>query len=290
MKKIYITIVSLILIIFILITFIKLQSSPKAVKQPDVQYPAIEKEKIQAFWKIYRLANAQRIAGQLNKAVNGYKNALRYDEKHEDTLYYLGNVYVDLGEYHKAENYWKKLIEINARSTRAYFQLGNLYLNYSEENYFDIYKAEQYFQEVLNINKEESGSIYHLGQIELIRGNYKKARQIFDALSSTDYKNLHASFLNGYIDWKKGNPELAILRFTRSLQPSESPGLAKDISAEGDTKSGKPLYSSVSSKRKSLFYDYTHGLSELKTPLDPIQFEKRFIRLNEYLIQLRAKI
>ena len=137
MKRIYIIAFSLILIFFILITYQKIKPSQKIIQKEDQSLLA-EKEKVQAFWKIYRQANEQRINGQLNKAVKGFKNALGYDDKHEDTHYYLGNVYFDLDKYDKAETYWKKLIKINPESARAYFQLGNFYLNLVDEKYFDF--------------------------------------------------------------------------------------------------------------------------------------------------------
>jgi len=288
MKKIYKIAFSLIFIVFIFISFLKYQNSQNVIKKDDDRYLASEKEKIKSFWKIYRQANQQRINGQLEDAVEGYKNALNFNEKHEDTYYYLGNVYFDLGEYSKAENYWNMLIKINPKSSRSYFQLGNLYLNLVNENYFDLSKAEQYFQMVLNINEEESGSIYYMGQIALIQGNYKKARQIFDAISGTDSKNINASFFNGFIDWKNGDLEEAILNMTLTIQASESEKTAKEVSSEGDTKSGKPLYSSQSPGRKSLFSDHLHDLSDITQPIDPTHLELRYNRLNKYLTQLRA--
>jgi tetratricopeptide (TPR) repeat protein len=290
MKKIYIITFSLILITFILITILKHQSSQNIEKKDPGRHLTVEKEKMHLFWKIYRKANQQRIAGKLDSAATGYKNALLYDDKHEDALYYLGNVCIDLGEHENAERYWKKLIKINPKSARAYFQLGNLYLNYIDENYFNINKAAECFKQVLKINNEESGSIYLVGQIELIRGNYSKAHQIFEAVSGSNYNNLDASFFYSYIDWKMGNTDLAISGLTRAVKQANTPQTDEIFSSEGDTKLGKPLYNSIISQRKSLFYDYIIGLREMSGPITKRNFETRFKRLDEFLIQLRAKI
>ncbi len=289
MKKNYIIFLSLLLILFILITLLKLQPSKSSPQPINSEYLATEKETIQQFWKLYRQANDYRIAGKLNEAARGYKNALLLDDKHEDAQYYLGNVYVDLGKYRQAEKCWKLLIQINKNSGRTYFQLGNLYLNYIDEEFFNLDKAEMNFRRVLEINEEESGSIFQLAKIELVRGNFTKARQFLDAVSGPNYKNLNASFLNSYIDWKLGYQDLAISRMTRAIKSSDSPDPAKATSGEGDTKSGKPNYSSTSPGRKSLFYDYTHDLPELVSPIVRSHFEKRYRRLNKYLIQLRGK-
>lgn len=290
MKKIYIIAFSFVLVTFILITVIKLHRSTQNTEENGDLLLSAEKEKIQTFWEIYRRANEQRIKGRLAEAAKGYESALLYDEKHEDALYYLGNVYIDLGKYDKAQTCWKKLIMINPGSARAHFQLGNLYLNYVDENYFDINLAGEYFQRVLRINKEESGALYCMGQVELILGNYDKARHIFDALSGSNYNNPGATFFNSYLDWQAGNTDLAISRLSVFIKGSVRSVTAKTASAEGDTKDGKPLYNTLSSGHKTLFDDYVSNLPELTGPDARVNFEKRCNGLKAYLIQLRVKI
>ncbi len=289
MKKIFIITISLIFAAFILITFIKYQPQKNALVEGN-QPETVDKEKIRLFWKTYRKANELRIAGQLDSAASGYKNALLYDENHEDALYYLANVYLDLNEFDKAEEYWKKLIKINPGNLRGYFQLGNLHLNYAEGNYFDVNKASDYFQQALFINKEESGTIYRVAQIELIRGNYSKARQIFSALAGSNTRNLKALFFTYYIDWKVGNPDWAISQMMNAIHSVNNQDTITGFSGEGDTKLGKPLYSSTKANRKSLFDDYVHDLAELTESVNPLYFEERFKNLDKYLIRLRKKI
>ena len=290
MKKIYIILLSLIIIPFVVITFIKSESQKLNKHKTNNEYSAPEKERIQIFWKIYRQANKYRIAGKLKDAVEGYKNALQYDDQHQDALYYLGNVFLDIGEYKEAEKCWKKLFHINIYSARAYFQLGNLYLNYIEEEVFNINSAEDHFRKVLEINEEESGSIFRLGQIELIRGNIIDARRLFDAVSGSNYKNLDASFFNSYIDWKMENLDKAISRMTKATQSIQNLKPPISVSGEGDTKLGKPLYTSDGLGRKSLFYDYTHDLKELDPSTLNSQLEKRYRNLDTFLKQLQVKI
>ena len=290
MKKIYIILLSLILIPFVVITFIKSESQKLNKHKTNNEYSTPEKERIQIFWKIYRQANKYRIAGKLKDAAEGYKNALQYDDQHQDALYYLGNVFLDIGEYKEAEKCWRKLFQINMYSARAHFQLGNLYLNYIEEEVFNINSAEDHFRKVLEINEEESGSIFRLGQIELIRGNIIDARRLFDAVSGSNYKNLDASFFNSYIDWKMENLDKAISRMMKAIQSIQNLKPPISVSGEGDTKSGKPLYTPDGLGRKSLFYDYTYDLKELDPSTLHSQLEKRYRNLDTFLNQLQEKI
>jgi tetratricopeptide (TPR) repeat protein len=287
MKRLYIISFALVLVIFITLSIVKQRTSTETDKTENDRQQSVEKENIHSFWKIYRRANEQRIAGNLDSAVQGYKAALGYKDKHEDALYYLGNVYMDLGQLAKAEQYWKKLAEVNPRSARSFFQLGHLYLNNTDQNYFDINKAEEYFNRVLNINNEESQSIFYIGQIELIRGNYTKAQHIFKTISGLNFNNLAATFFNSYIDWKQGKLQLAVSRMSATLKSDKSPPPLTNAPAEGETRLGKPLYNSIS-ERKTLFYNYVYDLRELEMPLRGSVLQKRFKKLDLFLQQLRS--
>jgi len=290
MKKIYIIALSLIFILFIVITIIKTKSEKLIDHKINDEYSTSEKNRIQNFWKIYRQANKYRISGDLDGAARGYKKALQYDDQHEDALYYLGNVFLDRGDHEEAEKCWIRLTQINKHSARAHFQLGNLYLNFIDEEVFNINMAENHFRQVLAINEEESGTIFCLGQIELIRGNLTNARRLFDSVSGLNNQNLQASFFNSYIDWKIDSLDKAISRMRyalRSIQNSES---APDGSSEGDTKLGKPLYSSNQSKRQSLFNNYTHDLKTLDLSTINSHLEIRYRNLDDFLNHLHDNL
>ena len=290
MKRVFFILLSFILILFVVITLIKNDSKNKIEHGLEKEYSTAEKERIQNFWETYRLANKSRIAGQLKEAADGYKKALQFNDQHEDALYYLGNVLLDLGEYAEAEKCWNKLIQINPHSARAHFQLGNLYLNHIRKEVFNINMAEKHFREVLSINEEESGSIFCLGQIELIRGNLINARQLFGAVSGLNYQNLDATFFNSYIDWKTDSLDRAISRLTNAIRSIQNAKSETVGTGEGDTKLGKPLYSTDRLGRKSLFYKYTHDLKGLDPSTINSQFEIRYRNLDVYLNQLQKMV
>lgn len=286
MKRVFFIILSLLLVLFVAITLLKHRSSEVNSENSGVEKTITEKKKIQRFWEIYRQATEHRIAGNYQEAAEEYSRALRLNNRHEDTLYYLGNMYLELGEFREAEKAWKRLVQINPNSARAHFQLGILYLNFEQKEFFNIKSAEVEFKRALEINKEETGPLLRLGQIALIRGDLPEAQHYFNAVIGSNYRSVEAHFLNGYITWKTGNSRKALSLLEKAVKYSRPLEPVKGILSEGDTKQGR---SSGMPNRYPIFQNHLRDLSELDESILPQQMDVRYQKLESLLNRIRKE-
>jgi len=246
-----------------------------------------QKERIRNFWEYYRQATKHRIAGNRELAIAEYKNALEINSQHEDALYYLGNMYLEMGEYQAAERAWLRLLKKSPNSGRAHIQLGNLYLNYPGKEFFDIDKATAEFQEAFDINKEETRPILHLGQIFLIKGELDKAQNYFSAVVGSNYKSVEAHFLKGYIDWIRGESELALNSLEKAVEYSKPEKQDNDVLGEGDTNEVAFFTLSVN---QSIFYNHLNDLWLVNEKDFSRELETRYGDLDGFISEVRSKL
>jgi tetratricopeptide (TPR) repeat protein len=245
---------------------------------------AAKKQKIQDFWTYYRLATRKRIAGSWQEAIEGYSAALKLKADHEDARYYLANMYLESREWVKAEENWNKLLELNPSSSRACYQLGKLYFNPQAVELFDLEKAAGQFQKTSDINQDFLQPILHLAQIALVRGDYSESKEKLRIVLGSDYKNIEAWFLMGFIDYKNGSVTEAGNNFIKArdffIQKNEPSG----IKGEGDTKTGRSLERAIN---QSIFSAYLACFESEKSKSITNEMQACYSSLNDYIIQLR---
>jgi tetratricopeptide (TPR) repeat protein len=246
---------------------------------------ALAKNKdIQNFWTLYRQATKNRFAGLWQEAIDGYTMALKINNQHKDAIYYLANMHLELSEYQKAEETWYKLLQVNPLSSRAHYQLGKLYLNKDAIKFFDLDKATIKFQKTAEINRDFLAPVLHLGQISLIKGNYKDSREQLKIILGSDYKNVEAFFLLGYIDFRQGDMEKAMTNFNKAREYSVKQAPIKGVKGEGDTKTGESLERGVS---QSIFFEYYKNLSTDKNVEIEAEMKLHYTKMNNFIVQLK---
>jgi tetratricopeptide (TPR) repeat protein len=243
-----------------------------------------KKKDIQIFWTLYRQATKNRFAGLWQEAIDGYTMALKINNQHKDAIYYLANMHLELSEYQKAEETWYKLLQVNPLSSRAHYQLGKLYLNKDAIKFFDLDKATIKFQKTAEINRDFLAPVLHLGQISLIKGNYKDSREQLKIILGSDYKNVEAFFLLGYIDFRQGDMEKAMTNFNKAREYSVKQAPIKGVKGEGDTKTGESLERGVS---QSIFFDYYKNLSTDKNVEIEAEMKLHYTKMNNFIVQLK---
>lgn len=246
---------------------------------------ALAKNKdIQNFWTLYRQATKNRFAGLWQEAIDGYTMALKINNQHKDAIYYLANMHLELSEYQKAEETWYKLLQVNPLSSRAHYQLGKLYLNKDAIKFFDLDKATIKFQKTAEINRDFLAPVLHLGQISLIKGNYKDSREQLKIILGSDYKNVEAFFLLGYIDFRQGDMEKAMTNFNKAREYSVKQAPIKGVKGEGDTKTGESLERGVS---QSIFFEYYKNLATDKNVEIEAEMKLHYTKMNNFIVQLK---
>lgn len=286
MRKLVFVFMSVVVLIFLFITYSKLGLTEKVLDEKIIAV-VTDKEKILSFWEFYRQATKSRIAGDWNSAIDSYRKALEINPDHEDALYNLGNMHLELKEFLKAEKAWKNLLYHNPASSRAHYQLGNIYLNYESSNLIDLDKAESEFKKMLEINKEETGPLLHLAKVYLLKGNHDLALEYFSAVIGSNFKSVESYFLSGFIAWKAGNSGEAQILFEKAVKYSKPDNKNENPPGEGDTKEGN----SVQRKNQNiLFYAHIQELSNLKGINSSQEYIRQYKALETYVEGVKEKL
>jgi tetratricopeptide (TPR) repeat protein len=193
---------------------------------------------IREFWEIYRGATGDRVAGKIGAARDAYRRALELNPGHEDALYYLGNMELELGHYDEAQAAWTRLVQDNPGSARTHSRLGDLYACMDPGAPRDLAKAEAEFRRALELNREETGPLLRLGEIALMRGDLAGAISRLDAVIGSHGRSVEAHFLEGYVAWKRAQPDSAAALFREAVALARSAPPIQALPGEGDTKRG----------------------------------------------------
>lgn len=281
MRKLVLVFISVVVLIFLFITYSKLGLTKKVLDEKIIA-GGTDKEKILSFWEFYRQATKSRIAGDWNSAIDSYRKALEINPDHEDALYYLGNMHLELKEFIKAEKAWKNLLYHIPASSRAHYQLGNIYLIYESSNLIDLDKAESEFRKMLEINKEETGPLLHLAKVYLLKGNHDLALEYFSAVIGSNFKSVESYFLSGFIAWKAGNSGEAQIMFEKAVKYSKPDNKNESPAREGNSVQGK--------NQNILFYAHIQELSNLNGINSSQEYIRRYKALETYLEGVKEKL
>jgi len=195
-----------------------------------------ERRRVQEFWDVYRQASAARIAGDVERAAEGYRAALRLDSGHEDALYYLGNMAMELGRFDEAERAWTRLVEVNPSSARGHSQLGRLYMC-SDRGAVDLVRARVNLEAAAAVNAEQTGPLLDLGKLALLAGDTSGALRHFEHVLRSNPGSAPANFFVGYLAWLAGSDARADSAFARALGAPHVVR-ASPVAGEGETKAG----------------------------------------------------
>ena len=193
---------------------------------------------VHEFWETYRQATTLRVAGRLAEARDAYRRALALNADHEDALYQLGNVSLELEEYAQAESAWVRLSDVNHQSSRAHSRLGDLHACIDRGTSRDLARAESEYRRAADLNREETGPLLRLGELALMRGDLAGAMSSLNAVLGSHKHSVEAGMLAGYVEWKHGRREAALVRFREAIAPAESVRAALRRPGEGDTRQG----------------------------------------------------
>jgi len=201
----------------------------------------------QAFWKHYRAAGRNRLAGLLQEAADAYESALTLDPGHEDALYYLGSVRLTMGEFEKSLEALERLVEINPESTRAYTQLGVLHACPDPGAPLDLHRAAEALGQAWALNREQTGTPLWLGLIALLQDDPSTAHEHFDSVLGSNPNSVPATYLSGYVNWTQGKTDDAKEALAAAVAHSNSVSATEVGLQEGDTRGMRPRFAGAMS-------------------------------------------
>lgn len=193
-----------------------------------------ERNRVADFWATYDRASALRTKGEFGRAAELYRETLRLNPTHEDSLYYLGSCLYELGEYAEAEQQLRNLIALNPESGRAFGQLGRLLSASAPGAPHDLAAAQQAFQRELQIYTEQAGPLLELGGLALNQGDLARSEQEFRMAARLG--SAEAEFLLGYALFLQGRSAEAQRSFDQvfSKYRADRKLTSKGVLSEGD--------------------------------------------------------
>jgi len=274
-RKEFIFITIILLIAFIGISIVKYFGHPGRNSSLAV---VVKTDSIQTFWTYYNRATKYRLQGKADSSIISYQEALRLNPDHEDALYYIGNMYMKVGNFDKAHETWDKLNELNPKSERANYQLGNLYFCWENANYFHPEKSKWFFKRANILNKEALNPNIRLGEIALFQNKTNDAFGIFNKLSMMDPKNVEINFIIGYLNWKSGKKQDAILDLERTFEKGRMTIFAKNAAIN------------KAQKCDLFMYWLARNLSEFQKYNISMVMPKVYKKFNQFLVIKRKQL
>ncbi|MDI3547653.1 MAG: hypothetical protein PWR10_1305 [Halanaerobiales bacterium] len=164
------------------------------------------------------LAALYKETGQLDKAINTYKQALNLNPDNTSIYLNLGNIYLQKGNYDSAIEVLKEgvaldpsFVAIRSKLATAYYEKGN------------FEKAKEQFNKVIKQNNNIYEAYYYLGEIYYnVENNVQKAIYYYNEATkkNPDYVKAYIALGNIYIN--QDNTYKAIAQYTTAIEKNQN--------------------------------------------------------------------
>lgn len=119
--------------------------------------------------------------GDLEKAVEEFKKAIKLKPNYADAYHNLANTYYQMGKFDLAEENYQRALEFNPHLWQSYLNLGALYF---AENKLD--KAEGSLLQAIKINPQNPDLHFSLGYVYFQEKKFDEAKKALNASLSLD--------------------------------------------------------------------------------------------------------
>ncbi|MCF7762631.1 MAG: FG-GAP-like repeat-containing protein [Verrucomicrobia bacterium] len=248
---------------------------PRQLGEPNPPGNAVvgEKERVILFWEQHRAAmRALKKDEDPARAIGLFREALRLDPDHEDSLYYLALSLAAHGDRRDALEQLGKLIEVNPKSRRAHQQLGRIRALHAQSNE-DLHQAQKDLERAHRINPSETGVLLLLGEVALMLGDLEMAEQRCTQACTSNPRSAGGFFLRSYVSWKRGTESEAVRLLAETKAALGSEWQPAGSTAEGDVKVSLERQDSLLSR----FWESWNGATNPGSVFHPLeQFLNRF--------------
>ncbi|CAN0262707.1 unnamed protein product, partial [Ectocarpus fasciculatus] len=126
-------------------------------------------------------ANTYYTNQELERAVEEYKTALKFDPLHADTMCNLGSALQDLGDYPLSRHYYSKAVQANPYHAVAHFNLGLLLHDEDIDTAIEHYQSAVEMDPAMADAWSNLGSAYHReNDLEDALGCYQEAIRLYE--------------------------------------------------------------------------------------------------------------
>ena len=146
-------------------------------------------------------------------AENIYKEILKKDPNHFQTISLLGTLSIQIKNYERAKQLLHKAIKIQPNNANVYNNLGTLFKELREYQ-----KAINYFQKAIAIQPNQADAFYNLGVAYKELGEFQKAISCYQKVIQI-YPNYADAHNNLGVELKKlGDYQKAIICYEKAIQ------------------------------------------------------------------------
>ncbi|MCP5024485.1 MAG: hypothetical protein GY930_22305, partial [bacterium] len=177
-----------------------------------------------SFYALREKALQARLAGDWDKAVLGYTEALRLWPGHDDCLYYLGNSLIELQTDAPALAVLERLVHFEPQSNQGWMQIGFLRLPGGDADLDNLDEAQAAFDRCHKLNSEETKPVQMLGVVAMLKGDLPMAAKHLADAARLNPRSIPARWFGGRVAWLAGDKTKAqtLLTEARSLAASKA--------------------------------------------------------------------
>jgi tetratricopeptide (TPR) repeat protein len=162
---------------------------------------------------LYIKGNALEEAGEIDKAVEAYQEALLDNSKHYESLLHLGYIFLEK-DINLAKDYFANAVKINPQSTEALYNLAMIAQENNHPN-----DALKLYENMLKINPSDKLALYNSGYVQLVYlQDFVKAISFFNQVILVDSTYADAYFNRGYSYELAGDKPAAKADYQKVLQ------------------------------------------------------------------------
>lgn len=160
----------------------------------------------------FNLASAYADAGENQKAIRHFSNALLIRPDYVQALNDRGFVYQRIGEISSAQNDYLRAIKINPKFMMAYINFGIMNVQLK-----DFKKAKEYFDSAVSSNPEEELTFYNRAKLFQLMGLWNDALNDLNEAIRLNDKFTEAYVSRGQAYYQLMNMQKALSDFNRAL-------------------------------------------------------------------------
>ena len=205
-----------------LIIAIFLLSQGGCIHKKKQRYPRLKVDsnlKLQARVKqYYNLGWIAGSGGNLELAINQFREALRLDPDHVGATHDMGLALAKLGKTRQAIEYFQKTLVIDSTYEEAYFNLSTAYFRMKQSQL-----GHEYLERCLELNPDHPKSLLRKAGLAESQGELRQATRIYSHYVKTypkDYKNrarLGSLFFQQGLD---ENAKIELIKAVKKVQTS----------------------------------------------------------------------
>lgn len=162
-------------------------------------------------------------AQRYEQAIEIYKEILKVQPRHIDSIINLGKIKQKQNKLYEAISFFKKALQINPKLIECCFYLGNIFKN------LKFYKeAEHFYQYAISSKPEFCEVLYNLGNLYKDQSKYDEAYILYQRLLNL-WPNFSQGYLNlGYVCEALNKNEDAILAYRKAINCEDNNAEARN--------------------------------------------------------------